>query len=99
MNIYGLKMFLLITLKLISEGVKENLEFVENSMSTGLATALFEKHKKVYEEAGIGIDQLEAIDQYYKNLVGVAEGSEEKCFCDNDDLGLQLVIGLALCNM
>ncbi len=94
-----LQLFLWATLRLIADGNKEEYTFVEDNISKGIATALFNKYEKEYSKFGVQRDFLYEIDSFYKEIyAGVGDGNEGKYKCEEDD-GLLLIIALILNNI
>lgn len=94
-RVIGLRPFLLVVLKLISDGKKETCSYIEEVIKEGVATALLNKYPEEFNESSFASDWAESVDTYYKQWNGCADGQEYKYECEEDD-GLALVIGLAL---
>ena len=89
-------MFLFAVMDLIKDGKKESAIYVEEHISTGIASSLFKKYKNEFIQAGFSIDHVESIDNYYKEQYnGVADSLEHKYRCEKED-GLYLIIKIAL---
>ena len=92
----GLRIFLLGTLHLMALGKKESCDFIEENLAKGIATTLYQKYTKVYDECGFNPDNTPNVDTYYdEQWNGVADGKEGLYVCGKND-GLQLLIALAL---
>lgn len=72
----GLRLFLLTMLQLNSEGIREKCEQVENEFSKGVATELYKRHARCFDDHAFNTDYLQVIDDYYKSRSGCADGNE-----------------------
>ena len=96
MGILGLRLFLFGIMDLIKNGEKESVKYVEDHLSTGIASVLFQKYENTFAQVGFRVDHLDSVNNYYKdNWNGTADGLEYKYICQNED-GLYLLIKLAL---
>ena len=91
----GLRVFLLATLRLLSEGKSIPFSFIENNIEKGIASELYQKYKKEYKECGVDMSSLSDVDKYYQKYNGDIYGDGGKYACSSGN-GLQLVIALAL---
>ncbi len=92
----GLKIFLYVLLGLIKEGKKESCKTIEKKLSTGIATYLYYNYQNVFDNYGFNPDNIDDINEYYKDFINVADGNENrKYFCDTDD-GLYLLFYMTL---
>lgn len=94
-RVLGLRVFLLATLRLLSEGKNVPFSFIESNIEKGIASELYQKYKSEYKECGIDLPSLSDVDEYYKKYNGVIYGDGGKYACSSGN-GLQLVIALAL---
>ncbi len=94
-RVSGLRVFLLGTLQLLSEGECVSCEFVDRNISNGIATVLFNKYRLTYERMGLSEIELNDINAYYEQWHGTTDEPDEKYACENDN-GLQLIISLSL---
>ena len=82
-RILGLRVFLLATLRLLSEGKSVPFSFI------------IKKFGIINVECGIDLSYLSDVDKYYKEYNGEVYGDGGKYACSSGN-GLQLVIALAL---
>lgn len=94
-RILGLRVFLLATLRLLSEGKSVPFSFIENNIENGIASELYRKYENEYKECGIDLSFLSDVDEYYQKYNGDIYGDGGKYACSSGN-GLQLVIALAL---
>ena len=94
-QISGLRLFLYGVLELIKNQKSETCSFINSNLSSGIATALFNKYQTEFEHIHFNRDNIENVDDYYKTVIGVADGKINQYSCDEND-GLYLVIKLAL---
>lgn len=94
-KVNGLRMFLYGVLDLIKAGKSETCSFVEENLSTGIATALYKKYNDAFYNT-FNADYISEIDEYYKNAVGCVDGNEDRHYnCEEND-GLYLLLKLTL---
>lgn len=94
-KVNGLRMFLYGVLDLIKAGKSEACGFVDENLSTGIATALCKKYSATFDNT-FNADCISEIDEYYKNAIGCADGNEDRHYnCEESD-GLYLLLKLAL---
>ncbi len=93
-----MRMFLYGVCQLLKEGKNESCTIVEEKFITGIASYLYNKYNDVFYEI-CHTDNLEPIDDYYKELYGIADGVEEKRYCCEENDGLWLVLKIALNEM
>lgn len=88
----GMRCFLLTVLKLINEGKKESCTFIEESISNGVASVLYEKYHPAFDKTRADPTFLKEIDSYFeKNW----DDRKELYACEEQD-GLALLIALVL---
>lgn len=95
-NVQGLTAFLLGVLHLISEGKKESCKFIDENISEGIATKLYEKYRRELELRAVSDAYLESIDEFFRQCDGCIDGAEYKYVGNEENSGLLLLIGLAL---
>lgn len=93
---HGLRVFLLTLLELEMQGKKEKCEEIERMISKGIATALYQKYTSYFEANGFHPDNIDGIDNYYKQWDGCADGKELSHYMCSEDNGIVLLIALAL---
>ena len=72
-NVQGLRLFLYCLLDLIKEQNYEKTTFINDHLASGISTILYKKYKTVFDKLSFNTDNLEAIDKYYQDLLGVAD--------------------------
>lgn len=94
---HGIRVFLLCALKLLTEGIKIDVDYVEDNLSFGICSSLMRDYKQIFSGL-ISPESVEYVDEYYrKNWNGVPDGIESKYLCENN--GLQLLVAMALNDM
>ena len=94
-DVPGLRLFLYGVLELIKEQKKETCAFVEDNISKGIATVLYNKYTNTFNKCDFDSDKCKLIDEHFKTLIGVVDGKESTYFCEEND-GIFLILKLAL---
>ncbi len=89
----GMRMFLYAILKLIRQGKTEDSMLIQDKLSQGVASYLYQKYRIEFES--LCPDNLEELDMYYKQWNGVSDGKLEAYECTEKD-GLYLLVKLVL---
>ena len=92
----GLRMFLSALIDLISEGKTETCTSMEEALSPGVASKLCASYRHAFEKSGFDLDNIDGINEYYKQWTGVANGEELRKYACKESEGLQLLVKLAL---
>ncbi len=94
-TIHGMRLFLFGVLRLIKRQHFESTVDIEREISTGVATYLYEKYTSDFVDIGFNKSNLSAVDTYYMDWNGCADGKEGKYDCNQND-GLYLLLALTL---
>lgn len=93
-HVNGLRMFLLVVLDLILSGEQISNIYIEDNLTGGIAKVLYEKYKTTFDKLGFNPDNIEVVNEYFRQYYGVADAQEHKYI--KHDNGLALLLGLAL---
>jgi hypothetical protein len=95
-KINGLRVFLLTLLELVGTGKKESCSYVEETMESGIASALYSKYKDYFDRNGFNPENLDSVDTYFHQWSGCADGAEMRRYACSQEGGLLLLVALAL---
>ncbi len=93
--IAGLRIFLYVLLALIRQGTQENIHTVQDKLSIGVASYLYQQYEDIFNHYYFHTDNLEALDEYFRLWNDVSDDNLPKYDCGEND-GLYLLIKLAL---
>lgn len=91
-----IKSFLYCLFRLLKDGAAESCSCVEERMSEGLANYLCKKYPDTFSDLGFDVNNAEIVDDYFRDLVGVADGNEYRKHDCKGNEGLWLALGLAI---
>ncbi len=95
-SVQGLRMFLCTVLDLIVQGKSETCTNMENMLSGGIASKMYESYASYFDQNGFNRDSIPQIDEYYRKWSGIADSQEMRKYgCKAND-GLALIIKLTL---
>ena len=91
-----LRVFLYTIIDLISQGISGNCKNIENLFKIGIASSLYSAYTSNFKQNNFCTEQIPEIDEYFKQWLGVADGSEMTKYGCVETEGLQLIIKLVL---
>jgi hypothetical protein len=94
-NYPKLRLFLTTLLNLAAQGETESVQYIEENIQKGIASVLYKKYHKVFEENSVDIAEIQNADEYYRQLKGCMDQPDRK-YNLNDNDGILLLVALAL---